>query len=176
MIEKLDILDESGNPTGETEKRSIIHSSGLWHRVVHIYLYRKINKTTELLVHLRAKTKDLHPNTWDTRFGGHVKAGDSLDTAVKKELLEEIGLQINSHKITLGPTYKKLNFPNNEFVTAFFYEFDGDIKELSFKDQEVQQVKWMSVEDITTSMNTETKIWASSKSRFNKIVEALKKL
>ena len=73
--EYLDLVDENNNLTGEKELRSVVHSTGLWHRTVHIYFFRKINNIFEFLVHLRSKDKDLRPNCWDTRFGGHIKAG-----------------------------------------------------------------------------------------------------
>ena len=45
--EYLDIVDENGILTGKKELRSICHEKGLWHRTVHIYCYRFINKELE---------------------------------------------------------------------------------------------------------------------------------
>ena len=87
--EYLEIVDENNNLTGERKPRSLVHSNGLWHRVVHIYFFRIINKEIEILVQLRSKTKDLSPNMWDTRFGGHIKAGEKLEQAVVDEIRED---------------------------------------------------------------------------------------
>jgi len=43
MQEYLDIVDENnGAPIEERRLRSEVHSQGLWHRVVHVYLFRRI--------------------------------------------------------------------------------------------------------------------------------------
>lgn len=93
--EYLDIVDENNNPTGKKRLRSEVHTLGLWHRTVHIYFFRERNGGIEFLVHLRAKNKDLNPNKWDTRFGGHIRAGEKLEDTVIKEVHEELGLQIS---------------------------------------------------------------------------------
>lgn len=160
MDELLDILDELGQPTGTTQPRSVVHSTGLWHAVVHIYFYRIVDGEVELVVHHRAKTKDLYPDRWDTRFGGHVKAGDSLETAVKKEVQEEAGITMSPDKLVVGPTQKHEQFPNNEFYTSYFYNFTGDINTLSFKDGEVQAAKWMKAKDILADLSQHPDLWA----------------
>jgi len=73
--EYLEIVNENNDLISRVEPRSFVHSTGLWYRTVHIYFFRKSNKKIEFLVHLRAKTKDLNPNKWDARFGGHIKSG-----------------------------------------------------------------------------------------------------
>lgn len=169
MEELLDILDEQGNPTGESQPRSIVHSQGLWHRTVHIYFYRKTDTGIELLVHLRSKTKDLNPNKWDTRFGGHLKAGDSLEQALENELKEEVGIEIEQKKLTKGPVHKREKFPNNEFTSVYFYEFDGDINSLTFDDGEVQEVKWLNIDDVLESITNNPDQWSSRPTGFAEI-------
>ena len=39
--EYLDLVNEENKLTSKNELRSVIHSTGLWHRTVHIYLFRK---------------------------------------------------------------------------------------------------------------------------------------
>lgn len=176
MEEILDILDEHGNATGETQPRSLVHSQGLWHRTVHIYFYRNVGSVVELLVHLRARTKDLNPNKWDTRFGGHIKAGDTIEQALEKELQEEVGIKPNPKKLTVGPIHKREKFPNNEFTSVYFYEFDGDINSLSFDDGEVQEVKWMNVEDVLKSIIDNQELWSSRPIGFTEIKNLLNQI
>src|SRR3989344_1990339 len=140
--EYFDIVDENGVSTGNKALRSVAHTQGLWHRTVHVYVFRKKYKEIELLVHLRSKSKDLKPNTWDTRFGGHLKSGDSIEQALENELHEEIGLDVRNLPIIPGPIYKRNNFPNNEFTSVYFANFSGDINILKFTDNEVQEIKW----------------------------------
>ncbi len=176
MEEQLDILDENGNPTGKTASRAIVHTTGLWHRVVHIYFYRKGANGIEVLVHLRAKTKDLNPNKWDTRFGGHVKAGDTLDDAVAKELKEEVGISVIRENLSEGYPGKHSAFPNNEIKTSYFYNFTEDENLLKFEDNEVQQVKWLPTETVVSELTNHPENWATTKKTFSLMLEHLKKL
>ncbi len=176
MEEYFDILDESGNLTGEKRLRSEAHTQGLWHRTVHIYFYRLNNEVIELLVHHRSKTKDLNPDKWDTRFGGHVKAGETLEEALKNELKEETGLDISTEQVTVGPIHKRDKLPNREFTNVYFYNFTGDTNDLIFNDGEVQGVKWMSLDDVLNSIEEKPDQWSSRPTGFKEIKELLTKL
>ncbi len=48
-----------------------------------------IDRDGRVLLGLRASSKKVWPNHWDT-IGGHVEAGESLETALRRELQEEI--------------------------------------------------------------------------------------
>lgn len=41
-MELIDIVDEVGNPTGETVERNIAHTNGIRHRTAHVWIMRKI--------------------------------------------------------------------------------------------------------------------------------------
>lgn len=41
MEEYLDVVDENGNPTGETVARSVAHRKGIRHRTSHVWICRK---------------------------------------------------------------------------------------------------------------------------------------
>jgi len=171
--EYLDLVDEDNNLTGKNELRSVVHSTGLWHRTVHIYLFRKTENEIELLVHLRSKDKDLHPNCWDTRFGGHIKSGGSIEEAIKDELMEEVGLDLKQSSLIQGEVYKRDHHPNKEFTHSFYYRFDGDITTLKFNDGEVQEIKWMKAYDILDSMDKNPNIWSGGKTGLSKVLDVL---
>jgi 8-oxo-dGTP diphosphatase len=171
--EYLDLVDEDNKLTGKNELRSIVHSTGLWHRTVHVYLFRKVSNSIEFLVHLRSKDKDLHPNCWDTRFGGHIKSGESVEDGIKNELMEEIGLELEQGNVIKGDIYKKDHYPNREFTHSFYYRFDGDTATLKFNDGEVQEIKWMKSEDIIKSMTREPEIWSGGKGGFEEVFRFL---
>lgn len=171
--EYFDIVDENNLPTGERCLRSEAHSQGLWHRTVHIYLFKKTDEI-EFLVHLRSKTKDLNPNRWDTRFGGHLKAGESIQDAIKGELQDEVGLTLEPSNLIQGEIYKRDKYPNREFTNAYYYKFEGEISFLKFNDGEVQEVKWMKSSEILESMMRAPETWSGSKGGFTEILIVLK--
>ncbi len=173
-MEYLDLVDENNVLTGENRLRSEIHSTGLWHRTVHIYLFKIVENQISILVHLRSKEKDSNPNCWDTRFGGHIKSGESIEDGIKNELMEEVGLDLNQKSLIQGEIFKRDHNPNREFTHSFYYEFNGDIATLKFNDGEVQEIKWMSSEDIIKSMTDKPEIWSASKTGFVQILDILK--
>lgn len=177
--EFLDIVDENNNLTGESAPRSKIHAEGIWHRTAHVYLFRKNNNEIEFLVHLRSPLKDLHPNCWDTRFGGHIKSGLTLEEGMKAELKEEIGLDVNDYKLIKGIWRKRDNVSNREFTKVYYLEYNGDLAYLKFDDGEVQKVKWMSVDDIKNSMTNNPEEWSAGVAGFTKmsdyLIERIKK-
>jgi len=73
-------------------------------------------------------SKFIQPGKWDTAVGGHVAAGESLETALKRETSEEIGMngfsakllkvyrwdtEIESELVYLFVTFDKANFKAN---------------------------------------------------------------
>jgi len=158
--ELLDIVDENNELTGESVLRSRVHAEGLWHRTVHVYIFRKNDDGLEFLVQLRSKSQKSYPDRWCTSFGGHVVAGASLEEAVSAELQEEIGLDVDFKKLTGGYWSKRDNDPDREFTMKYCLEYNGKLEDLSFNDGEVQAVKWMGFSEIQDSIQKNPEEWA----------------
>ena len=58
MQELLDIVDEYGNPTGQTVDRKKAHAEGIMHRTSHVWILRKKDGRVEILLQMRSKIKD----------------------------------------------------------------------------------------------------------------------
>lgn len=170
--ELFDIVDENNKPLNITKERFLVHKDGDWHNGVHIYV---LNDNDEFLVHLRSPHKDLQPNCWDTRFGGHVEAGDTIENTAVKELQEEIGIKVKFEELKKGEVYKWDGKTNREFNHAYYYKFrKGDV--IKFNDSEVVEVKWMSVEAIIKSIENNPNEWASRIPTFKRVYEFWKSL
>jgi isopentenyldiphosphate isomerase len=165
--ELFDEVDENNNLTGRTITRKEAHQHGQWHRTVHVYLYR-YNPELQLLVHLRSKSKDLCPDRWEPRFGGHLKAGETVEDCVSNELKEEVGLTLDQSKLSAGDIYQGGEYPNREFSYQFYYHFTDDISSLVFNDGEVQEVRWLTLTEIQNEMKLYPNKW-SGKRDFEKI-------
>jgi isopentenyldiphosphate isomerase len=129
------IVDEDGNTIGEAP-RSVCHDgrSRLLHPVVHLHLF---NSKGELFLQKRVMTKDIQPGKWDTSVGGHVGVGESVEEALARESLEELGLKNFSAKF-----FKKYIWESpveRELVNSFYTISDevpvtdpGEIEEGKF--------------------------------------------
>lgn len=171
--EYFDVVDENNQPLGIKKLRSEVHRDGDWHRTVHIYFFNQEDGIRKYLVHLRAKDKDVSPNRWDTRFGGHLQAEDSFETAAVKEVKDEVGLDVSLDDLIEGEIYKRQDKAHQEFTKVYYYQFRGDAASLKFNDGEVQAVKWVSKDEIEKSIRENPEQWAPRPEGFLKINSVL---
>lgn len=75
-MEIFDIIDKEGNPTGRTVTREKAHAEGIPHRTAHIWIIRKKDGRTQVLLQKRSMNKDSFPGKFDTSSAGHIQAGD----------------------------------------------------------------------------------------------------
>ena len=90
--ELVDILDESGNRTGNSIMKSEAHRKGLFHPTVHVWFYTADGK---ILLQQRGRAKKSFPLLWDVSVAGHVGAGEDIETSALREIKEEIGLDVS---------------------------------------------------------------------------------
>lgn len=92
--EPFDVLDADGNPTGVVKSRATVHRDGDWHRALHIWVAGRDEAGEPFLMfQRRSSAKDTWPDHYDTTVGGHFRAGESLQEALR-ETEEEIGLPV----------------------------------------------------------------------------------
>ena len=94
-MERWDLRDGEGNPTGETMERGEHLKPGQYHLVVHIWI---IDGQGRLLIQKRAAHLKLMPDIW-AATGGSAVAGEDSHTAAARELREELGIETDG---TLG--------------------------------------------------------------------------
>jgi isopentenyldiphosphate isomerase len=116
----------------------------------------------------------LHPNCWDTRFGGHVANGQSVEDAAIKELEEEIGIKRKIEELR-ADSFTSYDGKNNREHNYIFYCDFKDTDKPIFNDSEVVEVKWMYPEEIITSIKNHQDTWIGSAAAIQKIMEDYKK-
>lgn len=142
-------VDENNKVIGSIQRGVAHESSGIFYRTIYVLV---INGNDEVLIHKRSETKDLYPNCWDLSVGGHVNYQDSYEETAARELREELGLEVfEEDLISKGEVLVKL--PNSgEFFNVFEYHLKPGEK-ISTAEEEIQETRWMTVDDIKKSMD-----------------------
>lgn len=174
--ELIDICDEHNNLTHIRKMKSEAHKDGLWHRAAHIWIY---NSKGKILLQLRAKKKLLYPDMWDISAAGHVAAGEDVVTSGLREIEEEIGLKVKQKDLEFF-TIKKVkaiykDIQNNEFHYVYFLKFDGDGKTLKLQHEEVQEIRFFSIEDIEEGSRMQPNRYAPHRDYWLEIINEIKK-
>ena len=91
--EIFDVVDENDNVIGRATRKECNSNPDLIHRAVFILVY---NDKDEILWQKRSLTKDAAPGKWVTSVSGHVDAGEDYVDATIREVMEEIGIDVEA--------------------------------------------------------------------------------
>src|SRR6476661_6964611 len=117
--EQFPVVDEKDEVRGHAA-RSEVHGNNLRHRAVHILIF---NRVGELYLQRRSRWKDRHPLKWDSSAAGHVVAGEGYDQTARRELKEELGLDVPLERIVKLPASSRTD---NEFIWSYRGIVSGD--------------------------------------------------
>lgn len=125
-IEFWDIYDSDKKPTGRTMKRNDWHlKDGEYHLTVLGVIQRTDGR---FLITKRVMTKAWAPGHWEVS-GGAAMAGESSAEAVRREVLEETGLDVNNFGGGYLFTYRRDNPGEGDNYFVDVYRFTGDFDE-----------------------------------------------
>lgn len=163
MSEYLDIVDEKGCPTGQKEKREVIHSKGLWHRTSHVWILRHGTHGTEVLLQKRSSCKDSHPGCYDISSAGHIPCGqDYMDSALR-ELEEELGIlasaaelrYLGQRTIIADSIFHGIPFHDRQISRVYCLWRDVNPSQLTLQESEVASVCWMPLAECKNRVSAE---------------------
>lgn len=140
-MELWDIYNFDRTKSEKTMVRGDAFKKGDYHLVVHACIF---NSKGEMLIQQRQPFKAGWPNMWDITVGGSAIKGDTSQTAIERELYEEIGLKLNLQNIRPHLT---INFDVG-FDDVYLIEKDIGISNLKLQYEEVQRVKWAEIDEI----------------------------
>ncbi len=157
MAEQLEIVCErTGDLTGEILHRPEALAKQAWCRSTNVFV---LNSKGEVLCHQRSLQKERLPGVWSTHMGGHVGLGETYESNAVKELEEEAGIKIHAPRLLPWRTTRieKARLWAKDFVTLI------DEPESFFTPQpgEVDQFRWMSLEEIVAKYRVEEGKWCA---------------
>lgn len=154
-LEILDIVDEAGNPTGQTVERKKAHREGIRHRTAHVWLLRKRGEKAEILLQKRSAVKDSFPGCYDISSAGHIPAGADYIPSALRELKEELGVEAESSQLHYCGTrfirYEEMfygePFVDNQVSKVYILWLNREAEEFTLQTEEVEEVKWFDLEE-----------------------------
>lgn len=137
-------VDIDGKIIGKISRTIAHDGSKRLHPVIHVHVF---NSKGELLLQKRSATKKIQPSKWDTAVGGHIKFGENIEVAIKRETNEEIN--IKDVKVNFLTRYVWESEIEKELVFVFITVFD-DINFLP--NDEVEEVKFWKINEIKKNL------------------------
>jgi mutator protein MutT len=138
MQEFLDVVDESNEVVGAAPIDEI-YSKRLNHRIVHVLIF---NDKGEIFMQQRSAKKTFCPGHWVTSAGGHVQKGETYEQAAKREMKEELGINV---PLTLIHESPYDHYKMRKFLQVFRGISEGPF---DFNEEEVAGGRWFSVADV----------------------------
>ncbi|MBP5684172.1 MAG: NUDIX domain-containing protein [Bacilli bacterium] len=94
--------------------------------------------------------------TW-ALHGGALELGETFLEAVKREVFEELGIQVINPIFIKTYSGENMHFfyPNKDevYVVASFYLVTDYIGEFHIDPKEVAEIKWFAIDDLPTNLN-----------------------
>lgn len=148
-MELWDVYNRDKTKSGKTMVRGEKSEEGAYRLVVHACIF---NSKGEMLIQQRQPFKSGWSNMWDITVGGGAIAGETSQTAIEREIFEEIGLKIDLQSVQPHLT---INFDSG-FDDVYLIERDIDVDDLVLQYEEVQRVKWASLDEILQKLDEGT--------------------
>lgn len=136
-MEHWDLFDRNGAPLGRTIRRGERLHAGEYHKVVHIWV---VNSVDRVLIQRRSKHRKLMPNIWAVTSGS-VIAGEESPDAARRELSEELGVQLPGTEFEfLGRLVRR-----NSLCDVWLVRRDIAVPDMRLQREEVSQARWVTV-------------------------------
>ncbi len=146
--EWLPIIDDDGNVVGKAP-RSVCHEKpGMLHPVIHLHV---VNNKGEIFLQKRGLNKLVQPGKWDTAVGGHLAFNETIEEGLKRETLEEIGIENYTPQFVMK--YRLDSEIESEVIFTFITQYDGKIQ---INKDEIEDGKFWTIKEIKKNLGKNT--------------------
>jgi 8-oxo-dGTP pyrophosphatase MutT (NUDIX family) len=128
--EWVDLVDDGDRVLG-TVTRAEVRAEKLLHRGVSIAVR---NSLGEIYVHRRTLAKDIHPGAYDMFVAGMVASGESYEDAARRELAEELGIEVAAPRRLFKHLFRDDDNPHWDAVFELLW--DGAIR------PQIEEIAW----------------------------------
>ena len=146
-MELWDIYDKNKQKTGRTMQRNDWNmKEGDYHLTVLGVIQKPDGR---FLINKRVMTKSWAPGWWEVS-GGAAVAGEDSETAVRREIKEETGLDVSAAEGGYLFTYQRENPEegDNYFVDVYRFQMDFEESDIHLQEEETAGYMFATVEEI----------------------------
>lgn len=146
--EKWDIYFKDGTKAGYTKKRCEKLEEYEYHLVIRTWI---VNSANEILLSQRG-LKKRGPLLWECTAGSAISGENSLDT-INREVYEELGIDLSNDEGECMVRTRRDT--HHDFYEIWLYRKDIDISDITIDDDEVINVKWVTIEELVEMLNND---------------------
>jgi isopentenyl-diphosphate delta-isomerase len=169
--EKIVFVDKNGKPTGEVGPKLESHNeSTKLHLAFSCYIFQA--NDNKFLFTQRALSKKVWPCVWTNSLCGHPSPGETIEDAIRRRALFELGIQKLENIKCVLPNYIYVTPPyngiiENEFCPVFVAYTSDKIEANTSEVEAYQWIDWLKYVEILRYNNYKMSYWA--KDQFTKI-------
>lgn len=151
-MELVDVLNKQKEFTGQIVDKHEVPEN--YYRLsIHVWI---MNDKGELLLQQRLGTANKFPNMW-SNTGGAVQTGESSIEGAIRELKEELGVSIAKEELEFIASYKR----PRDYADVWLLNKNINIDDITIAEDEVQDVKWATVQDFEEMLRNKQAIKSS---------------
>ena len=143
-MERCDLYDRLGNPTGETILRGAPVPQGRFRLVAGVLC---IHRDGSVLLVKRHPDKLTHPNLYEASASGSVLAGETAEEAAIRELREETGILCEQ----VVPLYEEAD--ESRLYKGFLARVDCDKSSVHLQPEETVDYRWVKREELAEMLH-----------------------
>lgn len=150
--ECFDVLRADGRTTGRTKTRRDVHRDGDWHAALHIWVFGIEQNEPYLAFQRRGRFKDTKPLLLDATVGGHLRAGETIEMALR-EVNEEIGRVVTLPELIpigtrIAVDESETGLIDREIQHVFLWRVDQPISMFTPNPDEVEAIVRLPLDDV----------------------------
>ncbi len=146
--EELILVDELDREIGHSPKSDCHAGNGVLHRAFSIFIF---NKKNELLLQRRSAEKPLWPDYWSNTCCSHPRVGESMEEAVSRRLVEELGIECPLtflFKFKYHAQYGTVG-AEHEYCWVYYGHYDGEV---DVNEREIAEWRYLDIASLESEV------------------------
>lgn len=119
------------------------------------FIHQKFNETEKLFLPKRALTKKFLPGVFELP-GGHIDFGEDIVEGLKREVMEEHGMNISVGDSFSVVTYTNYVKGSHSIEVDYFAKFTDPLESIKVNPEDHSEYRWITENEIPDDISPET--------------------